>query len=255
MEKSILTALKRRTGPELVQLFNHITGAKVKRFASISAGLQRIAKACEKDPGVREKLAAKIAAEESQVTVYDDGGPIPDAGEVVAQAILKDIREKPITEGEVPKPVRASDGPTERGGGLWAAAGKIVRKENIQRVEAGEALWGRVGERPAEPDRFTEKPALNLNYPAKPEDQQKRFREGTARADLEMLMQPENGGISLTELAERYSIALEVAIYKIRDLHYMNGAGVLQHRGRVYIYWNDKQLRRVKRELKKQASK
>jgi hypothetical protein len=128
-----------------------------------------------------------------------------------------------------------------------------VRKENIERVRAGEALWGKVGEEPAEEDRFPEKPGLNLNYPAKPEEQQKRFREGTARADLERLMTPEQGGTSPSELAERYDISLEVAIYKIRDIHYMNGAGVLQHRGRVYIYWNDKQLRRIKRELKRQA--
>lgn len=199
------------TASELVVLFNKLTGSSVKRFADRAAGLKRINKLLASDPAMKQKADALLGLKFTAVEVVPADQPIPTVEEA--------FQEMP----EVKSPKNPK---------LVSVKGRTVRPENKARIEKGEALWGSVGAPPAEKDRLAgEAGRSNLNYPAKKII--KPLREGTDRHKLVTIMRKK--GVTIEDVMEMFKLEAGPAIYKLRDLHYTSGHGLVVKGGRVFV--------------------
>lgn len=228
-----MSKLESLTSKELLDLFNKVSGESVKRFADRKAGLARVQKLIAKDKAAAAKVTALLGLASTSVTVVD--APLPTIEEALREgldATAKARGVKPLKKQPQPKKVVGGVTPIEGSAILVAVAGKVVRKENAEKVQAGAVLWGKVKAPPAEKDKLEGAgSALNLNYPAKASV--KPMREGTKRAKLVGLMRTK--GVTVEEVMKLLGLDRGQAVYKLRDLHYMSGHGLEVRDGRVFV--------------------
>jgi hypothetical protein len=216
---------KNRPTSELVEIYNLITGGQVKRFASRKVGAKRILAAAAKNEEVARKLD-KLAAINVEAPV-----------KVSMREVFEDDRSKPLpTTAEVLEEVAQREAEdlgtkTVPGTPLVTINGRTVRPENVAKVKKGIALWGALGEKPGEKDRLRGvNQAINLNYPLKAKVVP--LRKGT---DREWLVTAARKGLTVEQVMEKFNLKREQAIYKLRDLHYVGGHGLVTRGGKVYV--------------------
>ncbi len=225
---ALVILLNNKSCKELCELFNRATGGSVKRFATKSAGLNRIYKMLKTDPTASEKLFAITTAGDAEaaiIEVFDDGSPMETAAEVVTKAVKAKVKkQKKNKELDQPQPIKNSK--------LVSYRGRVIRPENADVIGRGDDLWGSCSKAPSDKDRLKGPQAkLNLNYPAK--EKIVEPREGTMRYKLIKLM--EGKGVTIPQVAKLFKITEPAAIYKLRDLHYVGGNGLRMEQGRVFL--------------------
>ncbi len=219
---NIADLLKSLSGPELIQKWNQMTGDSVKRFASRTAALARFDRAVSKDPALGKKLLAILT---TTVTVVSDPAP----AEVAAPAPAPKAPRAPRVSAREAKKVKPIEGSKQ---GRVNVAGRAVLPQNAKRVLAGEALSGAVAAPPKAEDALDGKARkLNFNYPRKTII--KPLRAGTDREALVKAMSEK--GVTVEDVMKMGSLTYEQAVYRIRDLHYTAGHGLVVREGRVYL--------------------
>lgn len=251
----MIKQLETMTASELVRLFNQVTGQSVKRFADRVQGLRRVTKLLA-EPAAKAKLEAALGLRGTTIEVVPADQPIPTVAEALAEmpevvaagtaAPAKARKAKAKAKPAAPAAKKAA--PAKRaskaaatpmtlvkpieGSKLVAAAGRVVRPENAEKVLKGQSLWGAVSAPPSDKDRLKgDNGRLNLNYPAKKGI--KPLREGTKRHKLVTVMRSK--GVTVEDVMAMFGLTHDQAVYKLRDLHYMSGHGLEVRNGRVFV--------------------
>jgi hypothetical protein len=250
----MIKQLETMTPSELVRLFNQVTGQSVKRFADRQQGLKRVTKLLA-EPAAKAKLEAALGLRGTTIEVVPADQPIPTVAEAFAEMpevqaagtaakprrskieakVAPKAKAKPAAKAKRPSKAAATPmtlvKPIE-GSKLVAAAGRVVRPENAEKVLKGQSLWGAVSAPPSDKDRLKgDNGRLNLNYPAKKGI--KPLREGTKRHKLVTVMRSK--GVTVEDVMAMFGLTHDQAVYKLRDLHYMSGHGLEVRNGRVFV--------------------
>lgn len=243
-----MNRLESLSASELLALFNKVSGENVKRFADRKSGLRRLQKLAA-DPAKRDQITAHLNLGQTKITVIDRDKPLPTLEETLRAGADERARKAGLpTLSDPPKPTPRRKAGKKRkpaaaatpqtlirpieGSKLVSAGGRVVRPENAEKVLAGKALWGAVGDAPSDKDRLKgENSRLNLNYPAKKSI--KPMREGTKRHKLVAIMRSK--GVTIEDVMAMFQLTHDQAVYKLRDLNYMCGHGLEVRNGRVFV--------------------